>query len=117
MGDPKCLVSRIGLFFGKLVGGDEKDLAELKKGFEKFFNSVRELGFDFQFSAELEDGKLITRSKCPVYRYYRRWCEGNCLEFVEGFVRAFGDVRAKRVSKQPESDHCVFEFEVIKNDG
>lgn len=115
-------VKRIGHFFGKVAGGDEKEkgkeLVNLKKGFEKFFAELKELevenfNLDFQFQAELKEGKLITKSKCPIHRYFNRWCDTECLKFAEGFARAFGKIQVKRISKQPESEYCIFEFKRI----
>ena len=115
-------VSRVGYFFGKLAKDDDKDkkgeeLINLKKGLEKFFDGIKELEvgnfkFDFQFQTELKERNLITKSECPIHKYFSRWCDSECLKFVEGFASAFGDIRVRRISKQPESEHCIFEFEI-----
>jgi hypothetical protein len=90
----------------------DEGLAGLKRGFEKFFDSLKEFGYDFQFQAEMSEGKLVTKSKCPIK--FRKWCESGCISFVTGFARAFGNIDVKVVSRQPESEVCIFEFEVIK---
>ncbi len=102
----------IGRFFGKLVKGNEDDpIQALKSGLEKFFSVVGDY-VDFNFSAESEGKKLVTRSKCPVHKYYSRWCNEGCMKFIQGFTKVYGDISVRRVSKQPESEYCVFEFEL-----
>lgn len=94
--------NQIDWFFGKLVGSDVKGVAVLKSGFEKFSNSAK-FEFDFRFGTDVSGGKLTTKSKCPVFSYYNRWCESGCIEFTRGFASAFGDVKMRKVAKQPES--------------
>ncbi len=102
----------IGRFFGKLVKEGEGDpILALKKGLEKFFSVVGDY-VDFNFSAESEGRKLVTRSKCPVHRYYSRWCREGCMKFIQGFAKVYGDIKVKRISTQPENEYCVFEFEL-----
>jgi len=102
------MIEKIGHFLGRLV--KEKDGFEgLKNGLEKFFNELKEFR-DFEFSAELVDGKLVTRSRCPIHEYFKIWCDCCCLNFIKGFARAYGVKEVKRISKQPEEKECVFEF-------
>jgi hypothetical protein len=103
------MIDKVGYFLGKLVKVEE-GLEGLKKGFEKFFGELKEFQ-DFEFSAELSD-KLITKSKCPIHRYFGFWCDKYCLSFAEGFARAYGVSKVKRVKRQPDDDYCVFEFEL-----
>jgi len=111
---------KIGYFFGKLAGDEKekgKELVNLKKGFEKFFDGLKEFevgnfNLDLQFQAELGE-KLITKSKCPIHKYFSRWCDTECLSFAEGFAKAFGDIQVRRISKQPESEYCIFEFKRV----
>ena len=113
---------KIGYFLGRLVreGKEDKDkekeneLESLKKGFEKLFGELEnELkGSVFQFQAELGE-KLVTKSKCPIYKYYSKWCDTECLNFAKGFAKAFGDIQVIRTSKQPESEYCIFEFKGV----
>ena len=101
---------RVGNFLGRLVC-EKGGLEELKRGLEKFFNEV-EKSVKFEFSAELGD-KLITKSKCPIHKYFKMWCDRGCLKFVEGFAKAVNEnIKVKRVSKQPENEYCIFEFEL-----
>ncbi|HDN74259.1 MAG TPA: hypothetical protein ENG16_04470 [Archaeoglobus sp.] len=104
------MIDRVGCFLGKLVREDG-GLMGLRKGLEKFFDELKEFE-DFQFSVSVmvKDKKIVTRSKCPIYKYFRLWCDKCCLEFIRGFARAYGVKTVRRVEKQPESDWCVFEF-------
>lgn len=105
------MISKVGMFFGKLVK-EEEGLEGLKRGFEKFFGVLKDMGHEFEFLAEISGNKLITRSKCPMHRYFNFWCDKFCLRFAENFAKAFGEnIRVKRIKKQPENDYCVFEFE------
>ena len=106
-------VAKLGMFFGRLVK-EEDELAGLKKGLEKFFNSLKDFGYDFHFRAEIEDDKILTVSKCPVHSYFPKWCESNCIRFLEGFAGIFGEVNVKRISRQPENELCVFELRLQK---
>jgi len=101
--------AKLGMFFGKLVK-EEDGLIGLKKGLEKFFNSVKDFGYDFHFQAEIKDDKILTASKCPVHAYFPKWCEHSCTRFLEGFAGVFGEVNVKRISRQPESEFCTFEL-------
>ncbi len=103
------MIEEVGYFLGKLVKSGD-GLEGLKGGFERFFEELKEFR-DFEFSAEIKEGKLLTRSKCPIHKYFKVWCDIFCLRFVEGFARAYG-AKAKRIEKQPDYDFCVFEFEV-----
>ncbi|RLI82283.1 MAG: hypothetical protein DRP01_10050 [Archaeoglobales archaeon] len=103
------MIEEVGYFLGKLVRSGE-GLEGLKRGFERFFEELKEFQ-DFEFSAEFVGDKLVTRSRCPIHRYFRVWCDRFCLRFAEGFARAYG-ARVKRVERQPDNDYCVFEFEV-----
>ena len=101
-------MERVGYFLGKLV--KEKDGIEgLKNGLERFFNELKEFR-DFEFSAEFVNGKLVTRSRCPIHKYLKIWCDFCCLSFARGFAKAYGVKEVKRISKQPEEKECVFEF-------
>ncbi len=102
-------VARLGMFFGRLVK-EEDGLAGLKKGLEKFFNSVKDFGYDFHFQAEIKGDKILTVSKCPVHTYFPKWCEHNCIRFLEGFAGVFEEVKVKRISRQPENEFCMFEL-------
>jgi len=105
------MIGKIGYFLGRLAR--EKDgLIGLKNGLEKFFDELKEFeDFQFSVSVKAKDKKIVTRSKCPIYKHFGFWCENCCLEFIRGFARAYGVETVKRVEKQPESGWCVFEFE------
>jgi len=104
------MIERVGYFLGKLVKV-EGGLEGLKKGFEKFFNELKEFR-DFEFSAELRDSKLVTKSKCPIHNYFKIWCDKYCLSFAEGFAKAYGVSKVKIIERQPNHEYCVFEFEI-----
>ncbi|ADB57723.1 hypothetical protein [Archaeoglobus profundus] len=104
------MIEKVGYFLGKLVKVED-GLSGLKKGFEKFFNELKEFQ-DFEFSAKITEDKLITKSKCPIHKYFGFYCDKFCLSFVEGFARAYGVTKVRRVERQPKSDYCVFEFEI-----
>jgi len=99
---------KVGEFFGNLLS-EGKSLGDLKKALERFFEEVERHGIKFEFSAEIKDNVLITRSKCPIYRLFPVWCDRGCIPFVEGFASSF-NVNVRRVSKQPEDEFCTFEF-------
>jgi len=103
------VIEKVGYFLGKLAKSED-GLEGLKRGFEKFFGELKEFQ-DFDFSAELK-GKLVTKSKCPIYKHFGIWCERYCLEFAKGFAKAYGVYKVKRVERQPNGDYCVFEFEI-----
>ncbi len=93
------------------------DLAGLDELLKEFFKEVERIlpekySTKFEYSSEL--GKtLITRSKCPVYRIYPKWCEEGCLEFITAFAKTLNDkISVKRLEKQPESNYCKFEFSI-----
>lgn len=102
------MIEKVGYFLGKLAK-EEDGLEGLRKGLEKFFGELKEIE-DFEFSSEMGE-KLITRSKCPIFKYFGAWCDLFCLKFAEGFAKAYGIEKVRRIEKQPNSDYCVFEFE------
>ena len=102
------MIEKMGYFFGSLVRSED-GLIGLKNGLEKFFNELKEFR-DFEFSAEFVNGKLVTRSRCPIHKYLKIWCDCCCLNFIKGFARAYGVEDVRRISKQPEEKECVFEF-------
>ncbi|OYT34418.1 hypothetical protein B6U96_13055 [Archaeoglobales archaeon ex4484_92] len=64
----------------------------------------------FEYSSEVGE-KLVTRSKCPIYKLYPIWCEEACISFIESFAREIvGGIKVRRIEKQPESEFCTFEF-------
>ena len=99
---------RFGEFFGGLLS-EGTGLNNLKKALERFFEEAEKQGVNFDFSAEIKDNVLITRSRCPIHKIFSVWCEGGCISFVEGFASKF-NVKVKRTSKQPEDEFCTFEF-------
>ncbi len=103
------MIEKVGYFLGKLVKAEE-GLEGLKKGFERFFGELKEFK-DFEFSADLNGEKLVTRSKCPIHEHFRIYCERYCVDFVRGFARAYGVEKVRMVKRQPNDDHCEFEFE------
>lgn len=102
------MIEKMGYFFGRLVRSED-GLTGLKNGLEKFFNELKEFR-DFEFSAEFVNGKLVTRSRCPIHKYLKIWCDCCCLSFARGFAKAYGVEDVKRIFKQPEEKECVFEF-------
>ena len=103
---------RVGNFLGCLAC-EKGGLEELKRSFEKFFGEL-EKSMNFEFSAEMSDNLLVTRSKCPIHIYSKKWCENGCIGFVKGFAKAVNkNIKVKRVAKQPESEYCLFEFEIV----
>jgi len=80
----------------------------LLEALERFFSELERQGIRFEFFSNLGD-VLLTRSRCPVYKYFPAWCERGCLEFIEGFASRYG-VKVKRVARQPEKEYCEFEF-------
>ncbi|MDI3502429.1 MAG: hypothetical protein PWR09_554 [Archaeoglobi archaeon] len=103
------MIEEVGKFFGKLTKVEDDGLRGLENGLKKFFKSLEDFK-DFQFSSETEDGRLITKSKCPIYTLFPVWCEKFCVKFAEGFAKAYGVQEVKRVARQPASEWCVFEF-------
>ena len=102
------VIEKMGYFFGRLARSED-GLSGLKNGLEKFFDELKEFK-DFEFSSEFVNGKLVTRSRCPIYKYLKIWCGCCCLNFIKGFARAYGVKEVRRISKQPEEKECVFEF-------
>jgi len=80
------MIEKMGYFFGRLVRSED-GLIGLKNGLEKFFNELKEFR-DFEFSAEFVNGKLVTRSRCPIHKYLKIWCDCCCLNFIKGFAKA-----------------------------
>ncbi len=101
------VAEKVGEFFGRLVKMRD-GLEGLRNGFQKFFGEAKYY-VDFEFSSELGD-KLVTTSRCPIYRYMPIWCEKYCLPFARGFARVYGVENVRRVERQPESERCIFEF-------
>ncbi len=94
----------------------KKDLDGLNKVLKTFFDGLDKLGIKdvkFDFSSEIAENKMVTRSKCPIYKYYPLWCEKACVEFISSFTRTFSRrISVERVKKQPESEYCEFEFRI-----
>ena len=99
---------KIGEFFGGLLC-EGISLEDLKRALERLFEEAEKQGMKFDFSAEIKDKVLITRSRCPIYRLFPIWCEKGCIPFVEGFASRF-NAKVRRISKQPEDEFCTFEF-------
>jgi len=95
----------------------KKDLEGLNEILKMLFSELDKLEIKdvkFQYSSTMLNGKLVTKSKCPIYKYYPPWCEKGCIEFISTFTRTFNRrINVERIKKQPESDFCEFEF-IIK---
>ena len=94
----------------------KRNLDGLNKLLTLMFNGIDSLGIKdvkFDFSSEFANNKLVTRSKCPIYKYCEVWCEKGCVEFISSFAKTFNRrISVRRVKKQPENDFCEFEFEI-----
>jgi len=107
------MLALLGRMVGKAVAEavieeyniEKNDLEGLKTALENILPKV------MQFEAALEEGKLKTRSNCPVYKKYREWCDKGCIPMIESFARSFNPkIKVKRISREP--DKCEFEFSV-----
>ncbi|MBO8182535.1 MAG: hypothetical protein H0Z28_07050 [Archaeoglobus sp.] len=97
-------------FIRKKVSG----LKELSEVLDWFFNEIERVAAEksvkFEFSSEIGD-RLLTKSKCPIYRHYAFWCDEGCVEFIASLARELNpQLKVNRISKQPESEYCQFEF-------
>ena len=90
----------------------EKNLEGLDKLLKLFFDEVEKIipekySIDMGYTSILYGDVLITCSRCPIYRFYSKWCKEGCLEFIKSFVKTFNDkLEVERVEKQPENEFC-----------
>ena len=84
---------------------EKNDLEGLKIALEKVLPKL------MQFEATLEEGKLKTRSNCPIYKKYREWCDEGCIPLIESFAKSINPkINVKRTMK--ETGRCEFEFSI-----
>lgn len=94
------MLKEIGSQLGDIVG---KKIAERYDRLEDALDYL--FSWEKDFSMEIEDGKVTTSGQCPVGRFYPKFCEEGCLEFIEEVAKHYG-AKVSRVSTEP----CTFEF-------
>lgn len=113
----------IGRELGEMVARKMLEMKEVENSLEGlnellkfFFDEVEKIvpekhSVDIDFTSSLHGDVLITSSRCPVHKFYSKWCEEGCLEFIKSFAKTFNDkLEVERVEKQPESRFCKFKF-------
>ena len=107
------LLSLLGRVIGKAIAEaavdecniEETDLEGLRVVLENVLSRI------MRFEADMEGGRLKTRSNCPIHKVYGKWCEEGCIPFIESFTKAINPkIKVKRVSREP--GRCEFEFSI-----
>lgn len=99
------LIKIISEAFGKYV-------AEIAS---KRFNDLEEalkhmFWWEEDFKVETDDeGNIISSGKCPIYRYYPKWCEEACLIFITRVAEKYG-YTVNKTKSVPEDPLCEFTF-------
>ena len=98
-------IKMIGETFGKYVADNvSKRFSTLKDALEHMFWWEE----DFKIKVN-EDGSIISTGKCPIYKYYPKWCDDACMIFIERVAEKYG-YKVERTKKMPESEICEFVF-------
>jgi len=84
------------------------------KKFDKLEDALKHMFWweeDFKVETDSE-GNITSSGKCPVYRYYPKWCEEACLMFITMIAEKYG-YTVKRTKSPPEYSLCEFTFRKI----
>jgi len=107
------LLSLLGRVIGKLIAEAAIDEYNIEKTSLEGLKTILEnvLSKIMHFEADMEDGRLKTRSNCPIHKVYGKWCEEGCIPFIESFTKAINPkIKVKRVNREP--GRCEFEFSI-----